>query len=140
MARAATTRGYGLGTVDVVMSVEAVEEAAAGLAAAGPSPAEIAALASGQPLLAIEDLVAGYGAMEILHGLSLAVGAGQSLCLIGPNGAGKSTVLHAINGFATIMSGRVRMGEREVTRPDGSKRNSVYWEMTKEQWVRRHRL
>lgn len=33
-----------------------------------------------------------------------------------------------------------RMGEREVTRPDGSRRASVYWEMTKDEWVRRHRL
>lgn len=33
-----------------------------------------------------------------------------------------------------------RMGEREVTRPDGSKRASVYWEMTKDEWVKRHRL
>jgi branched-chain amino acid transport system ATP-binding protein len=110
------TQGYGLGTVDIVMSVEAVEQAATALAAGGPSPAEIAALAGGTPLLAVDDLVAGYGAMEILHGLALSVGAGQSLCLIGPNGAGKSTVLHAIYGFATIMGGRVRIGERDVTR------------------------
>jgi len=33
-----------------------------------------------------------------------------------------------------------RMGEREVTRPDGATRPSVYWEMTKEEWVKRHRL
>jgi RimJ/RimL family protein N-acetyltransferase len=33
-----------------------------------------------------------------------------------------------------------RMGEREVVRPDGTKRASVYWEMTKDEWVRRHRL
>ena len=33
-----------------------------------------------------------------------------------------------------------RMGEREVTRPDGTVRASVYWEMTREEWVKRHRL
>ncbi|HEV2531865.1 GNAT family protein [Phenylobacterium sp.] len=33
-----------------------------------------------------------------------------------------------------------RLGEREVTRPDGTTRASVYWEMTKDEWVRRHRL
>jgi len=33
-----------------------------------------------------------------------------------------------------------RMGEREVVRPDGTVRASVYWEMTKDQWVKRHRL
>jgi len=33
-----------------------------------------------------------------------------------------------------------RMGERTVTRPDGATRASVYWEMTRDEWVRRHRL
>jgi RimJ/RimL family protein N-acetyltransferase len=33
-----------------------------------------------------------------------------------------------------------RMGEREVTRPDGTTRRSVYWEMTAEEWRMRHRL
>jgi RimJ/RimL family protein N-acetyltransferase len=33
-----------------------------------------------------------------------------------------------------------RMGERTVTRPDGTTRASVYWEMTKDEWVHRHRL
>jgi RimJ/RimL family protein N-acetyltransferase len=33
-----------------------------------------------------------------------------------------------------------RMGEREVVRPDGTVRASVYWEMTKDAWVKRHRL
>ncbi|MDB5441876.1 MAG: hypothetical protein JWP86_2766 [Phenylobacterium sp.] len=33
-----------------------------------------------------------------------------------------------------------RMGEREVVRPDGTVRPSVYWELTREEWVKRHRL
>lgn len=33
-----------------------------------------------------------------------------------------------------------RMGEREVTRPDGTVRRSVYWELGKDEWVKRHRL
>jgi RimJ/RimL family protein N-acetyltransferase len=33
-----------------------------------------------------------------------------------------------------------RMGEREVTRADGTKRASVYWELSRDEWVRRHRL
>jgi RimJ/RimL family protein N-acetyltransferase len=33
-----------------------------------------------------------------------------------------------------------RMGEREVTRPDGTTRASVYWELSREAWVKRHRL
>ena len=68
---------------------------------------ELNALAGPDPHLRIENLHAGYGPMEILHGISLRVGHRQSLCLIGPNGAGKSTVLHSIFGFTTVYSGAV---------------------------------
>ena len=46
----------------------------------------IPVLAGERPLLRIEGLHAGYGRMEVLHGIDLQLGAGQSLCLIGPNG------------------------------------------------------
>ena len=63
---------------------------------------------------------AGYGKMEILHDLDLAVAKGQSLCLIGPNGAGKSTILQSIFGFTNIFDGRILIGEgrqsRDITR------------------------
>ena len=78
--------------------------------------ARLEALAGASPLLAVDGLTAGYGTREILHGIDLRVGAGQSLCLIGPNGAGKSTILHAIFGLADIRAGRVEVGGRNVTR------------------------
>ena len=78
--------------------------------------AKIAALAGGTPLLEVEGLVAGYGRMEVLHGVDLRVRAGQSLCIIGPNGSGKSTVLNAICGLADASAGRVVVNGREVTR------------------------
>lgn len=109
------TRGYGLGKVDTVLAVDEVARQAAQLADGAPDAAALNALCRGEPILALDDLVAGYGSMQILHGLNLRVGAGQSLCLIGPNGAGKSTVLHAIYGFATVMSGSVRMNGSEIT-------------------------
>ena len=68
---------------------------------------ELDALAGDNPHLRIDDLHAGYGNMEILHGFSLRVGHKQSLCLIGPNGAGKSTVLHSIFGFTNVYSGMI---------------------------------
>ncbi|HET7848621.1 MAG TPA: ABC transporter ATP-binding protein [Pseudolabrys sp.] len=68
---------------------------------------ELDALAGHEPHLRIDNLHAGYGQMEILHGLNLRVGRQQSLCLIGPNGAGKSTVLHSIFGFTDIYSGSI---------------------------------
>ena len=78
--------------------------------------ARLDALAGASPLLAVDSLTAGYGTREILHGIDLRVGAGQSLCLIGPNGAGKSTLLQAIFGLADIRAGRVEVGGRNVTR------------------------
>ena len=102
--------GYHGGSVDAVMSVEAVSQQAAAIAE-HVSFADIMALADNNPYLVIEDLHAGYGRMEILHGVNLAVARKQSLCLIGPNGAGKSTILHAIFGFNNIFSGQIRVGD-----------------------------
>jgi branched-chain amino acid transport system ATP-binding protein len=110
-----TTGGYGLGSADVVLSVDEVERATRDLAASGPDVSVLAALAGGEPFVAIDGLFAGYGNMEILHGFDLRLRRGQSLCLIGPNGAGKSTVLHSIHGFTRIMSGAIRIGGRDVT-------------------------
>lgn len=107
--------GYGLGTVDTVLSVDDVAREAQLIAAVGPTRAELRALVPGEPVLAIEDLVAGYGRMQILHGLDLYAGAGQSLCLIGPNGAGKSTILHSIFGFTRITGGTIRVAGDDVT-------------------------
>ena len=61
------------------------------------------------PRLLVSDLHAGYGVAEILHGLDLELGAGQSLCLVGPNGAGKSTVLNAVFGLCDVSRGQIRV-------------------------------
>jgi branched-chain amino acid transport system ATP-binding protein len=50
------------------------------------------------PILQVEDLHVAYGKVEALHGLNIAVPAGQIVTVIGPNGAGKSTMLNAIAG------------------------------------------
>lgn len=111
----------------------------------GPSRERLAALAGNSPLLRIDDLVAGYGKMEVLHGIDLHVGAGQALCLIGPNGAGKSTVLHSIYGFSTIMGGSITVDSRDITRLGSNEKlkaagiayvlqhNSVFPDMTLEE-------
>jgi len=108
--------GYGLGDVDTIMSVDDVAREAEKLAAEGPSRSELDALVDGEPLVQIDNLVAGYGKMEILHNFDLRVGKGQSLCLIGPNGAGKSTILHSIYGFTNIMSGDIFVGGKNATK------------------------
>src|SRR3954463_15513856 len=76
----------------------------------------IAELAGGEPVLTVSGLHAGYGKMEILHGVDLQVAAGRAVCMIGPNGAGKSTVLHSIYGFTRINAGTIRAGGRDITR------------------------
>ena len=62
------------------------------------------------------DVQAGYGrAAPVLRGFSVAVPAGQVVCLVGPNGAGKSTVLKVAAGLLAPRSGRVLVGGRDVT-------------------------
>ena len=85
------------------------------LAGEAPSRERIAELAGGEPVLSIANLHAGYGKMEILHGVDLQLAAGRSLCMIGPNGAGKSTVLHSIYGFTRIRAGNIRVDGRDIT-------------------------
>lgn len=106
--------GYGEGGTETVLSVDAVARAAEALGS-GITSEEALSLCAGEPLLELKGLQAGYGKMEILHGLDLAVGKGQSLCLVGPNGAGKSTVLHSVFGFTRIMGGSIHMAGKDVT-------------------------
>ncbi|HEY7581810.1 MAG TPA: ATP-binding cassette domain-containing protein, partial [Acetobacteraceae bacterium] len=44
-------------------------------------------------LLRIESLCAGYGKVEVLHGVSLVVPEGRTVAIVGPNGAGKTTLM-----------------------------------------------
>ena len=107
--------GYGIGGVDVVMSVDQVAKEAASMSDAAPSSDALGKLVENNSYLTINDLRAGYGKMEILHDFNLQIGKGQSLCLIGPNGAGKSTVLHSIFGFTNIFSGSIVVDGLDVT-------------------------
>ena len=94
------------GGVAPAISVEEVARQALEIAR-DVSVDDLDAIAGADPHLRIDNLHAGYGQMEVLHGLSLRVGHKQSLCLIGPNGAGKSTVLHSIFGFTKVYSGSI---------------------------------
>jgi branched-chain amino acid transport system ATP-binding protein len=63
----------------------------------------------------LEGVVAGYGYGDVLRGLDLVAEASEITCLIGPNGAGKSTVLRAVSGLLRPSSGRILLGEEEIT-------------------------
>ena len=58
--------------------------------------------------LAIRDLRAGYGPVEVLHGVSLDAPQGGLTALLGPNGAGKSTLLSVVAGLQPARGGQVR--------------------------------
>ena len=58
-------------------------------------------------LLEIRSVQAAYGSIQILHGVSLHVDAGEVVSVIGPNGAGKSTTFKAIMGLVTLLGGEV---------------------------------
>lgn len=67
------------------------------------------------PLLAVEDLRAGYGETEVLHGVSLSVAPGEVVAVVGRNGAGKTTTLRAITGAVTPTAGSVVYDGTEIT-------------------------
>jgi ABC-type branched-subunit amino acid transport system ATPase component len=71
-------------------------------------------------MLEANDLFAGYGKTEILHGVSLQLAEKEIVTIIGPNGAGKSTLLKAIMGYIAIFKGEVVWKGRNITslRPD----------------------
>ena len=63
----------------------------------------------------LDGIVAGYGQITILNGLSFTAPAGAITTLIGANGAGKSTVFKTIFGIVRPRAGSVRVGDAEVT-------------------------
>ncbi len=70
----------------------------------------------GEPAaLRLEGVVAGYGEVEVLHSVDLAVPAGRVVTLLGPNGAGKSTLCAVAAGLLAPTAGRVRLDGADVT-------------------------
>ncbi len=66
------------------------------------------------PLLKVENLRAGYGQIEALHGVDLEINSGEIVCLIGNNGAGKSTTLMSISGIVKQKTGRIAFRDEEM--------------------------
>ena len=67
-------------------------------------------------LLEMRNVHGGYGGVDILEGVGLAVAPGEIVVIIGPNGAGKSTAMKAVFGLVTVRQGEVLFEGRDITR------------------------
>ena len=67
-------------------------------------------------MLRLSEVHASYGAATVLHGVSIEMGAGETVALLGPNGAGKSTLLAAVTGTIRSRSGSIVFDGAEIVR------------------------
>jgi branched-chain amino acid transport system ATP-binding protein len=65
-------------------------------------------------VLTIDNIKVRYSGLPILQGVSMAVDAGETVCVIGSNGAGKSTLLRAVMGTQPVFEGRILFMNREI--------------------------
>ena len=65
--------------------------------------------------LELKDVHKSFGSTKIINGVSLAVRAGERHAIIGPNGAGKSTLYNQISGRFPVSSGKILLGEDDIT-------------------------
>lgn len=67
------------------------------------------------PLLEVEGLCSGYGALQVLFDVSFSVGRGEIVALMGSNGAGKTTTLRTISSQLKVMAGSIRLDGDDIT-------------------------
>ncbi len=72
-------------------------------------------MSTAPPLLAVENLEAGYGPINVLHRLSLTVNAGEIVTIIGANGAGKTTTLMCVSGIVKARAGTITFDGQSIT-------------------------
>ncbi len=66
-------------------------------------------------MLDVSNILVAYGEAPVLHGISLAVNAGEILCLMGRNGAGKTTTMKAIMGLLPLSAGSVHLDGEDIS-------------------------
>jgi len=91
-----------------------------GVGAMVPFPGGAIVAEAAPPMLALADVRAAYGRIEVVHGVSLEVPEGSVFALLGPNGAGKSTLLKVASGALVPTAGTVAFGGVDIrgTAPD----------------------
>jgi branched-chain amino acid transport system ATP-binding protein len=65
-------------------------------------------------MLTISNLSAGYGKVQVLHGISMNVQKGQVVTLIGSNGAGKTTTMRAVSGMIAPTAGEITLNSKRI--------------------------
>jgi branched-chain amino acid transport system ATP-binding protein len=65
-------------------------------------------------VLEIDNVSAGYGKQQVLHGVSLSVADGQMVAVLGPNGHGKTTLLRCISGIVRVVNGHIRLDGLDI--------------------------
>ena len=71
----------------------------------------------------LQDVKKAFGAVQIVHGVSLDMADGEFIAFLGPSGCGKSTTLRMIAGLEEVTSGRILIGDRDVTTMQPRERN-----------------
>ncbi len=67
------------------------------------------------PKVTFEHIIKKFGAVTVLNDLNLSIDHGDFLVLLGPSGCGKTTLLNLLAGLADVSSGRIMIGDRDVT-------------------------
>jgi branched-chain amino acid transport system ATP-binding protein len=75
-----------------------------------------------ESLLELEEVRAGYGPVQVLHGVSLRVPNRSITALLGSNGAGKTTAMRSIAGLVEITAGSIRFAGQPVERLASNRR------------------
>ena len=80
-------------------------------------------------MLRLAGVVAGYGAIQVLHAIDLEVQEGEIVCLLGGNAAGKSTTLKSILGLVQPEAGSIEFEQQAIARlpPEQIVRRASRW-------------
>ncbi|MBV1893637.1 MAG: ATP-binding cassette domain-containing protein [Ilumatobacteraceae bacterium] len=89
-----------------------------------PSP-EVSIDDGSQGICRLEGIVAGYGGVEVLHGIDFSVPRGGILAIVGPNGAGKSTLCSVMAGLLPSTAGSVEFDGVDISQLPADKRASI---------------
>ena len=78
-----------------------------------------------EPVISVRDLTMGYGAIQVLKGISLEIGRGEVCAIVGPNGAGKTTTVEILEGYRTRTGGTVKVLDVDPGSPTSAWRGRI---------------